>query len=276
MEPQEKPESKSPTKKKTVSTGLPSKKKLISLANEWEERTPEEILAWAIATYGNQLTLACSFGGPSGMVLLDMAMKIKPDIAVFYLDTGLLFPETYALAEKAANQYHFKPHAIRPALSVEEQAKLYGEALWSREPDACCAIRKVEPERVYLKHYAAWITGIRRDQSSTRSETPVFQWDSQFNLAKISPMVRWTERDVWNYIVTNNVPYNPLHDQNYPSIGCTYCTRPIKAGEDLRAGRWSGFNKIECGLHPASSNKDYESISPSSKKDEINNGRDST
>ena len=234
---------------------LPGATALAQLANELEESTPQEILAWAIATYGDRVTLACSFGGPSGMVLLDMALQIKPDIPVFYVDTGFLFSETYALVERVAARYHIAPQALQTALTPAAQATQYGEALWSRNPDQCCDLRKVAPQRDYLKNYDAWITGLRRDQASTRRVTPVVQWDSKFGLAKVSPLVRWGEREVWNYIVTNDVPYNPLHDQNYPSIGCTHCTRAVAPGEDMRAGRWSGFQKVECGIHlPESAN----------------------
>ncbi len=228
---------------------LPTPADLERLASELEEQTPQEILAWAIATYGDRVTLACSFGGPSGMVLLDMALQIKPDLPVFYLDTGFLFPETYALAEEVAARYHITPQALQPALTPEAQAEQYGAALWTRDPDQCCDLRKVAPQREYLNNYDAWITGLRRDNASTRRATPVVQWDGKFGLAKVSPLARWSERDVWMYIAVHDIPYNALHDQSYPSIGCTHCTRAIAPGEDMRAGRWSGFQKIECGIH---------------------------
>ena len=235
---------------------LPTRDDLTHLAVTWEEQTPQAILGWAHETYGDRMTLACSFGGPSGMVLLDMALAINPHIPVFYLDTGLLFPETYALIETVKARYHINPVAVRSALSVAQQAEAHGDALGARDPDACCAIRKVAPQREYLAGYAAWITGIRRDQASTRRATPVLQWDDASGLAKISPLAPWGERDVWKYIVEHDVPYNPLHDQHYPSLGCTHCTRPVQAGEDPRAGRWSGFEKIECGIHPATAMAD--------------------
>jgi sulfite reductase (ferredoxin) len=238
-----------PRHKTAPSRLLPAPTEMERLAAELDEKTPQEILAWALETYGDCITLACSFGGPSGMVLLDMALRLKPDLPVFYLDTGLLFPETYALVEKVAERYHITPVALRPGLTVEEQSERYGDALWAREPDRCCDLRKVTPQREYLKGFDAWITGLRRDQASTRRATPVVQWDAKFGLAKLAPLAHWGEREVWSYIVANDVPYNPLHDQSYPSIGCTHCTRPVLPGEDMRAGRWSGFQKVECGIH---------------------------
>jgi phosphoadenosine phosphosulfate reductase len=211
--------------------------------------SPQEILTWAIDTYRPHLILACSFGGPSGMALLDMTMRLAPDTPVFYLDTGFLFPETYRLAETAAARYGVTPIAVRPALGVYEQAAQYGEALWTRDPDRCCELRKVLPQREVLKGFDAWISGLRRDQAETRRTTPVVQWDQKFGLVKINPLATWDEQSIWRYITAHDVPYNPLHDQGYPSIGCTHCTRPVVPGEDARAGRWSGFTKTECGLH---------------------------
>jgi sulfite reductase (ferredoxin) len=222
---------------------------LAELARTYEKASPQAIIAWAVATYGAGMTLACSFGGPSGMALLDMTLRIQPDVPVFYLDTDFLFPETHALVDVVAQKYNITPFAVRPSLSPKQQADRYGEALWTRDPDACCDLRKVAPQRDYLRQFTAWMTGIRRDQAATRRATPVIQWDAQFGLAKISPLAGWDERQVWAYIVANDIPYNALHDHGYPSIGCTNCTRAVVAGEDPRAGRWSGFAKTECGIH---------------------------
>lgn len=224
---------------------------LAGVAQKLEGRSPHDILAWALQTYAPRIILACSFGGPSGMALLDMVMRLDSSIPVFYLDTGLLFPETYALVEEAARRYGIAPRAVRPGLSVEQQAEQYGDALWARDPDRCCDLRKVVPQREALAGYDAWITGLRRDQSSTRAATSVVRWDAKFGLAKVSPLASWSEREVWQYLSANKVPYNRLHERGYPSIGCTHCTRPIGAGEDPRAGRWGGFEKTECGLHTA-------------------------
>ena len=214
-----------------------------------EGKSPQEILSWAAETYQPGLTLACSFGGPSGMVLLDMMMKIDRAVEVFYLDTDFLFPETYKLRDIAAAKYRFEPVGYMSLLTPSEQAKKRGDALWARDPDACCAIRKVEPNERALAGKKAWISGIRRDQSKTRGDIDIVQWDEKFGLVKLNPLASWTESQVWSYILDNGVPYNELHDRNYPSIGCTYCTKPVQPGEDPRSGRWQGFDKTECGLH---------------------------
>lgn len=219
------------------------------LAPDMEDWTPQEILSWALETYRHRITLACSFGGPTGMVLLDMVMRLDRAVPVFYLDTSLLFPETYALVERAVLHYNVTPRAIRPHLTLDQQAAAHGEALWERDPDRCCDLRKVMPQREALAPFDAWITGLRRDQSGTRRATPIVGWDAKFGLLKVSPLANWDERAVWRYISDHDVPYNALHDQGYPSIGCTHCTRPVSPGEDPRAGRWSGFAKTECGIH---------------------------
>ena len=210
---------------------------LDQIAQELEERSPQEILAWAVETYRPRLTLACSFGGASGMVLLDMVMHIAPATPVFYLETGFLFSETHHLIAEAQRTYGITPQAVQSQLSVVQQAAEYGEALWERDPDRCCELRKVIPQHKALKGFDAWITGLRRDQASTRKATPVVAWDNKFGLVKVAPLARWDERTIWRYIYEHEVPYNQLHDRGYPSIGCTNCTRAIAPGEDLRAGR---------------------------------------
>ncbi len=222
---------------------------LTSVNARLEGKQPQEIIAAALEMFGERITLACSFGGPSGMVLLDMAVKINPGIRVFYIDTEVLFPETYELARRAAERYGIRPLAFRPLLTIAEQGERHGPTLWARDPDACCDLRKVEPNRRALEGMDAWISGLRRDQAEGRRDTPILGWDQKFDVVKVSPLVDWTEKDVWAYIMANEVPYNPLHDRGYPSIGCTYCTRAVRPGEDPRAGRWDGFDKDECGLH---------------------------
>ena len=231
------------TREKTSPEAL----KAASLALEGAE--PQEILRWAAREYQPGLSLACSFGGPSGMVLLDMTMQIDPTVEVFYIDTDFLFPETYKLRDIAAKKYNFEPKGYMSLLTPSQQAAKRGDALWARDPDACCAIRKVEPNVRALEGKTAWISGIRRDQSPTRADTDIVQWDEKFGLVKVNPLAAWTESQVWKYILDNSVPYNELHDRSYPSIGCTYCTKPVAAGEDPRSGRWQGFDKIECGIH---------------------------
>jgi len=232
-----------------ITNNKPDEIALAEINAELMRQSPQEIIQWAIENFSPALTLACSFGGVSGMALLDMAVRIDPQLRVFYLDTGFLFPETYALRDEAAQRYGINPIAFRPTISPEAQAGIHGEALWQRNPDKCCAIRKVTPNREALQGMKAWITGLRRDQSNTRQQVRPVEWDAKFGLYKISPLWDWSEELVWTYIQFENVSYNPLHDQGYPSLGCTNCTRPVAEGEDKRAGRWSGQAKTECGLH---------------------------
>ncbi len=231
---------------------------LAAASRELEGSSPQQILRWAAAEYQPGLALACSFGGPSGMVLLDMMMRIDRSVEVFYIDTDFLFPETYRLRDIAAARYGFEPAGYMSLLTPAQQAAAYGDALWARDPDACCALRKVEPNRRALAGKRAWLSGIRRDQAKSRAETPVVQWDEKFGLVKVNPLAAWTESQVWKYILDNGVPYNELHDRGYPSIGCTHCTRPVAAGDDPRSGRWQGFDKTECGLHAPDSREGPE------------------
>jgi len=214
-----------------------------------DDAQPEEILRWAIERYGDGLTLACSFGGISGMVLLDMVERLQPSTEVFYLDTNYLFEETLATRDAAQARW---PEArivgYMSEVTTEAQAAAHGSALWERDPDLCCEIRKVEPNRRALAGKRAWISGLRRDQTG-REATPSVSWDEKFELVKVNPLVNWDEKLLWAYIFEHDIPYNPLHDRGYPSIGCTNCTRAVRPGEDRRAGRWSGFDKTECGLH---------------------------
>jgi phosphoadenosine phosphosulfate reductase len=219
------------------------------IAHEFEQRSAESVLAWAVELFRPRLVLSCSFGGPTSMVILDMLMQIDRTVPVAYLDTGLLFEETLAFVATIAQRYGITPIAVIPKQSVQEQHAKHGDALWAHDPQHCCALRKIEPQREFLRAYDAWVTGIRRDQASTREQTPVIQWDKRFDLVKINPLATWDERSAWRYIAEHSVPYNPLLARGYASIGCTPCTRPVQADEDARAGRWSGFAKTECGLH---------------------------
>ena len=226
-----------------------SEARMAELNARLEGQNPQDILAWTFAAFGEKVTLACSFGGVSGMALLDMSVKLNPAVRVFYLDTDVLFPETYELEKRTAERYGIQPIAFRPLITLQEQAQRHGDALWSSDPDACCAIRKVEPNKRALEGMDAWISGLRRGQSETRSTVRPLDWDNKFGLVKVSPLASWKDKDVWRYIMANDVPYNPLHDRGFPSIGCTHCTRAVKEGEDPRAGRWAGTDKDECGLH---------------------------
>ncbi|CAM3973339.1 phosphoadenylyl-sulfate reductase [Cohnella lubricantis] len=216
-------------------------------AEEFEHASPETVIRWAVEAFPN-ITFACSFGAED-VVLVDMLQKISPSTDIFYLDTDFHFKETYETRDRIAARYKLQFVQVKPKLTPEEQAAKHGEKLWSVNPTACCDIRKVEPLTRILGNYEAWITGIRRDQAPTRANAKKVEYDTKFGLVKFNPLASWTTGDVWDYIRTNDIIYNPLHDRNYPSIGCAYCTRPVAAGEDPRAGRWAGFEKTECGLH---------------------------
>ena len=219
----------------------------------FETKMPQDVLAAAIERYGQKMVLACSFGAED-VVLVDMVHRIDPAVPLFYLDTDFLFPETYATRDRIIERYQLKPaHVIqvKSLLTPQQQAESHGDALWASHPDQCCQLRKVEPLTRVLKGYDAWITGIRRDQAPSRANAGLIEWDEKFTLIKVNPLARWTWADVWSYITVYEVPYNPLHDHNYPSIGCTYCTAPVASGDDPRAGRWKNFTKTECGLHKA-------------------------
>lgn len=217
----------------------------------FEGAHPRDVLTWALTAYAGKITVACSFGGPSGMAILDMVAALDVRTPVFYLDTDVLFPETLALIARVRDRYGLEPVAVRSELTLEAQAATYGDALWERDPDRCCALRKVAPQRAYLRGFDAWISGIRRDQGPTRAQTPIVAWDARASIVKINPLAGWTERDVWRYIAEHDVPTSELHGRGYASVGCMPCTRPVQPGEDARAGRWSGFAKTECGLHVA-------------------------
>lgn len=212
------------------------------------QKNAEAIVGEALTRFPGRIALACSFGGPSGMALLDLVLRLEPTLPVYYLDTGLLFPETYALVERVSQRYRIAPIPVRTALSLDAQAEQYGANLWERDPDRCCALRKVEPQRAFLRGYDAWLSGVRRDQSVTRRTLQPFQPDDE-NVMKVAPLYDWTEEDVWAYVNAHSVPVNALHVDGYPSIGCVPCTRAVVPGEDQRAGRWSQFAKTECGLH---------------------------
>ena len=233
----------------------PSPNALAKLSQSLEGQTPSQILETALEQYGPRIILACSFGAED-VVLVDMMMQINPRSMLFYLDTGFLFPETYAVRDRIINHYQLSDEQIiqmTSALSPAEQAAQHGEGLWLRNPDQCCEIRKIEPLRRILKDYTAWITGIRRDQSPTRANAGLVEWDAKFGLVKFNPLATWSWDQVWEYIRTHQVPYNELHDQHFPSIGCTHCTAPVMPGADPRSGRWQQSAKTECGLHRSGS-----------------------
>ncbi len=221
---------------------------LVAIAGELEASSSTDILRWALARYRNSIVAACSFGGASGMVLLDQLLALDPEVPVFYLDTGLLHDETYAHVAATAATYRIAPIVVRSPIDLQEQEERYGARLWERDPDKCCALRKIDAQRRFLQGYSAWISGIRRDQTETRAQTPVVEWDTRFEIAKVNPLARWSEREIWSYIEKHSLSYNPLHDRGYSSIGCAPCTIPSERG-DPRSGRWPGHAKTECGIH---------------------------
>ncbi len=229
-------------------THIPTAHELADLNAQFNERKPEELLAWANEQWGEQLVLTCSFGGAAGMILIDMVTKVAPDASIIYVDTGLLFPETYALIDQVQKRYGITLRASRTPLSLEQQAEQEGPALWEVAPDRCCNIRKVKPLAESLQGRDAWIAGIRRDSGGSRAQARLIEWNTKYDLYKLSPLAAWTDRDIWNYIYKNDVPYNPLLDQGYKSIGCSVCTS-LPTTDDPRSGRWKGFDKTECGIH---------------------------
>ena len=218
------------------------------VSNEYEEASPQQVIRLAFEQFP-KLTLACSFGAED-VVLMDMLYRIKKDANVFYLDTDFHFRETYETRDRLLKRYpELQITRVKPRLTPEEHAEQYGDLLWEKDPNQCCSIRKVPPLTEVLQHYDAWITGIRRDQAPTRANAKKVEYDVKFGLVKFNPLANWKSEDVWSYIRDHDVIYNPLHDNHYPSIGCHYCTRQVQPGEDPRAGRWAGNEKIECGLH---------------------------
>lgn len=231
----------------TTSPATLSDPELTTLGARFEDLSPQEIVAWAVDRFGDGLSVGASFGGASGMAILHMVAALNPGVHVFVLDTGYLFEETHETMRRAVPVLGLEHVEVyRPALSHEEQARQFGSALWMRDPDACCEIRKIAPNRRALEGKAAWVSGLRRDQSEGRANTPIISWNARFSVVKLNPLANWSEKQTWDYIVANKIPYNPLLDRGYASIGCYNCTIP---GVQGRAGRWQGFEKDECGLH---------------------------
>ena len=234
--------------------GMPAQDEvdLDRLRAAFEGAYPHQVLRWAAETFGQKLAVVTSFG-PTGIVTLHMLSQIAPETPVLTLDTGLLFDETYELIEQVENRLRIRVTHVRPERTVDEQAALYGDALWKRDPDKCCFMRKTVPLGRVLDGYAAWIAGLRRDQSPQRALTPIIARDSRYGLLKINPLADWTEDMVWTYIHVHELPYNKLHNQGYRSIGCRTCTQASAGEGDSREGRWSWSSKTECGIHLAAS-----------------------
>ena len=224
-----------------------------------EGRPAADILRWGVERYASRLTCATGFG-PEGCVLIDLIGRERLSIDLFTLDTGLFFEETYSLWRSLEKRYGLTIRRVAPESTLDEQAQAHGDRLWERAPDRCCEIRKVAPLEAELARVDAWITAIRRDQTPQRANAGVVEWDARFGIAKMNPLVGWTKQDVWRHILEHDVPYNPLHDLGYPSIGCRPCTSPVRPAEDDRAGRWRGSAKTECGLHGSATGPHREGV----------------
>lgn len=218
-----------------------------SFSDHDETKGALSVLRWAYEHYGDEIVYACSFG-IEGIVLIDLIRQVKPDAKIVFLDTGLHFKETYEVIEKIKARFpKLQIEMKQPKLSVEEQAKVHGPELWKTNPNACCDMRKIQPLHEALGQGKAWISGLRREQSPTRQNTEFFNQDHKFHSVKVCPLIHWTWKEVWRYVYKHKLPYNILHDQGYPSIGCEMCTLPTDGNS--RDGRWAGSNKTECGLH---------------------------
>ncbi len=221
---------------------------LAAASRELEAATPQAILRWAVKRYAPKFTMATAFG-PEGMTIIHMLAEIAPETPIFNLDTGYQFKETLELREEVKRRYGIAVELKQPAQTVAEYEATNGGPVYSHDPNRCCFDRKLSVLTRAARGFDAWASAIRRDQSPDRAKAPIVGWDKKFGLVKIGPLANWTKKDVWGLITAENIPYNPLHDQGYTSVGCWPCTRSVLPGEDERAGRWSGFAKTECGLH---------------------------
>lgn len=221
-----------------------------ALNARFEAASPEAVLDWVFSTFQDEKAVMGTGFGASGVVLMHHLEHVKPGATVFYLDTDVLFPDTYNLRDRLTARFDLNIVRVHSGLSLDQQANEYGEKLWNDNPDQCCFLRKVKPLREYLSGKSAWLTAIRRDQSPTRANTDHVEWSKANEVVKVNPMATWTEKEIWDHIHDYSLPYNPLHDEGYPSIGCMPCTeRAGSDADDPRAGRWSEYEKRECGLH---------------------------
>jgi phosphoadenosine phosphosulfate reductase len=225
-----------------------TKEQIDQVNQQLQDQPAVAILRWAVDRFFPRLTMATAFG-PEGNCIIHLLAGIEPRVRIFNLETGYQFKETHQTRDRIKERYGIEVEYIRPELTVPEYEAEHGGPLYNSRSDQCCEDRKSIPLRKAVVGYDAWISAIRADQTRHRAMASVVQWDAKFSLVKINPLLRWTKKDVWNFIHKNDVPYNPLHDRGYPSIGCWPCTRPTADGEDDRAGRWYGTVKKECGLH---------------------------
>jgi phosphoadenosine phosphosulfate reductase len=213
---------------------------------ELELAPAEAIIEWAVETFGSRFCITSSM---SDAVLSHVASRVAPGIDVIFLDTGYHFVETIGTRDALAATMPVNVVTLSPKISVRQQDEQYGPDLWRRDPDLCCALRKVRPLEEGLENYDAWATGLRRDETHNRVTAPVVGWDEKKRKVKVSPLARWTQADVDQYIDEHGVLVNPLQYDGYPSIGCWPCTRRVATGDDARSGRWAGTGKTECGIH---------------------------
>jgi phosphoadenosine phosphosulfate reductase len=237
---------------KSVTTDVRSR--LDELNLEFEGSHPDRVLRWGYDTFGRGMALGTGFGR-TGILLLHRVSELGLDIPLFFLDTQLLFAETYALRTRLENKLGIRIEAVKPDVTPDEQAVRIGPELWNSNPDRCCHIRKIAPLRRYLAGKNAWITGIRRQQSVTRRHTRLIEYDAVNDVIKLNPLAAHGDDEIREYIIRHDLPYNPLHDEGFPSIGCTHCTSRVWDGEHERAGRWRGGEKLECGIHNANINR---------------------
>ena len=221
---------------------------LEALSHRFERLSPYDVLRWALVTCGDDVALATGFGA-SGVALMHMVSRIRPGSTFFFLQTDLLFPETMALRDRLAKRLPIQFVEVPASITLQDQGRRYGPELWRHNPDLCCRLRKVESLHRFLSGRRAWVSAIRRDQSPTRSQIAVVAWDYANGLLKIAPLATWSRKEVWDYIREHKLPYNPLHDQGYPSIGCFPCTQAVGPDAQERDGRWAGRSKLECGIH---------------------------
>ena len=213
---------------------------------ELEGAEAMDVVRWSVEQFGSSIAVA---GSMQDAVLLDMYAQVLPGVDVLFLETGYHFPETLLMRDAVQRRLPITVKNVLPRQSVAEQDAEFGPRLYERDPGLCCSMRKVFPLADSLDGYAAWVTGVRRDEAPTRAGTPVVTWDEKNFLVKVNPLVRWSLQDVEDYITARDLPRHELTLKGYPSIGCAPCTRAVRPGEDPRAGRWSGTDKVECGLH---------------------------
>lgn len=225
-----------------------SEEEVRAASQELDGASAEDVLRWAVRRFYPKLTMATAFGA-EGVCIIHLLAKIEPRARIFNLDTGYQFAETLAVRDRIREKYGIDVELVRPETTVAEYEAEHGGPLYTIRPDQCCHDRKIVPLRRALQGCEAWISAIRKDQTTDRAKADVVQLDRKFGLVKVNPLLNWTKSDVWRLILNEGIPYNPLHDQGYPSIGCWPCTAAVGDGQDERSGRWAGTGKKECGLH---------------------------